>query len=43
MSAMEGSERLFYSSSDSPPIDRRINEINMHKGGDGEVEGYRKN
>ncbi len=32
---MEGSEKLFYSSSDSPPIDRMINQINMHKGGDG--------
>ncbi len=39
MSVMEGSERLFYSSSNRPPIDRMINETNMHKGGDGEVEG----
>ncbi len=43
MSAMEGSERLFYSRYHSPAIDRRINEINMQKRGDEEVEGCRKN
>ncbi len=42
MSAMEGSESLFYLSFDSPPIDIRINEINMHKGEDGEVDNAKK-